>query len=75
MQLVAAALLEDDAAGPAWQSKHKAGLRGSSRILAALDAGHPSTTMQVCLLPRPDARPHTAEISLLNDLIVRATWI
>mmetsp|Transcript_6666 Transcript_6666/g.19195 ORF Transcript_6666/g.19195 Transcript_6666/m.19195 type:complete len:682 (-) Transcript_6666:259-2304(-) len=46
-ELVAAALLEDDAAGPAWQSKHKAGLRGSSRILAALDAGHPSTTMQL----------------------------
>ena len=44
---MATALELDDAAFTVWQSKHKGGLRGSSRVLAALDCGHPQTTMTV----------------------------
>ena len=67
-QLVAAALLADDAAGPAWQSKHKAGLRGSSRILAALDADHPSSTLQV---PVPHAAPLSRRLAAPHHMLTR----
>ena len=49
--LVVEALASDDEAFGAWQSRHKHQLRGSSRVLAALDAGHPSATMPLMADP------------------------
>ena len=49
--LVVEALAADDEAFGAWQSRHKHQLRGSSRVLAALDAGHPHATMPLMADP------------------------
>jgi hypothetical protein len=45
------ALAADDAAFPAWQSRHKAQLRGSSRVLAALQAAYPDSLMPLLGVP------------------------
>lgn len=52
-QLTVRALEGDDATFAVWQSKHKAGLRGSSRILAALDHDYTLTSR---LLAVPEKR-------------------
>jgi hypothetical protein len=49
--LLLQALAADDAAYPAWQSRHKAQLRGSSRVLAALQAAYPDALMPLLAVP------------------------
>jgi hypothetical protein len=47
----AQALAADDAAFTVWQSRHKAQLRGSSRVLAALQAAYPDALMPLMAVP------------------------